>query len=164
MELILPRLGVPTLSLIDDDVYQKIKHKKWFVNNKGYAAARVDGKYALLHRYILGLGADDKCFVDHINCNRLDNRLSNLRTCTFTENIRNKPVYKNNVSGFKGVNRRINSDGSLSFRARIRCDKKLIQLGTYRTALEAALAYDAKALELFGEFAHLNFNQESKVG
>lgn len=164
MEMILSKKGVPTPVLIDADVFHKIKHKKWFINNKGYAAGTNQGKYILLHRFILNLQPGDKICVDHKNHNRLDNRLKNLRTCSFAENLKNQRIYKNNASGFKGVNRRLRSDGSYSFRARIRNNGVLVQLGTYNTAEEAALAYDKKAVELFGDFAHQNFPPGKMVG
>lgn len=90
--------------------------------------------------------------VDHINKNKLDNRIENLRLCTPTENNMNRGISKNNTSGYKGV-RQIGE----KWEARIGYKYRLISIGRYRTSEEAAIAYDRKAKELFGDFAYLNF-------
>lgn len=163
MEFIVNKCGVPTVTLIDKEIFIKISNRKWFINNRNYVSARIKGKYTLLHRFILNLNHGEKIFVDHINLNRLDNRMSNLRLCTFADNLKNKVVYKNNKSGLKGVNKRIKLDGSFSYRARIKKDGVLIQLGTYKNPNDAAIAYDKKAAELFGEFANLNFKSKDQI-
>ncbi len=90
--------------------------------------------------------------VDHIDGNKLNCRRANLRTCTHAENIRNRKKHKNGSSRFKGVH----NDG-VRWRARIKLNGKAKSLGTYRTEIEAALAYDRAAREMFGEFARPNF-------
>ena len=156
MEFLVPKNGLLTVTYLDPESFEKIKHRKWFINNRNYVACSINRKYTLLHRFILDLEHGNKTCVDHINANRLDNRLSNFRKCTFAENLRNQRVYKNNISGYKGVNKRLRSDGQFSYRARIRHEGHLFQLGTFSNPEDAALAYNHKALELFGEFASLN--------
>ena len=97
---------------------------------------------------------DPKIEVDHINQNKLDNRKSNLRLCSHSQNGINKYKQSNNSSGFKGVcfNKR-----RQKFMAFINKDKKRTYIGYFETAEEAGKAYDKKAKELFGEFACLNF-------
>jgi hypothetical protein len=90
--------------------------------------------------------------VDHINGNKRDNRIENLRLCTRSENAMNRGKSKNNISGYKGV-RQVGS----KWEARIGYRYKLICIGTYNLKEEAARAYDKKAIELFGDFAYLNF-------
>ena len=148
---------------IDSSSYFEVYEMSWFVNNRGYVATKVKGKYTLLHRYILGLEHGDERCVDHINLNRLDNRLSNLRICSFKENLQNKPKYKVGRSKYAGVDIRTTSDGSISYRARIRHEGKCIGLGTYKTEEEAALAFDKKATELRGRFTYLNFREAKGV-
>ena len=93
--------------------------------------------------------------VDHINQDPLDNRRQNLRLATRSQNAANLGPYANNTSGYKGVD--FNRG---KWRARITQDGVRYFLGTFDTAEDAARAYDQKALELFGEFASLNFSEE----
>lgn len=101
----------------------------------------------LMHAFLTGWSR-----VDHINGNGLDNRRANLRPATHAQNMRNKPMYRNNRSGFKGVYRRKNR-----WCAQIKHEGKLRHLGSFAAAEEAARAYDIAARELFGEFARPNF-------
>ena len=95
--------------------------------------------------------------VDHINGNPLDNRKSNLRICTNAENQRNKGVYKNNKSGYKGVHW---FKRDKKWQAQIKHNNKSIHIGLYEDKEEAARAYDKKAKELHGNFKNLNFPDE----
>lgn len=105
-----------------------------------------------MHRVIMCPGPG--MVVDHINGDSLDNRRINLRVCLPCENAKNRRVGINNRSGFKGVNW---VKSHKQFVAKIgRCRSKDF-LGYYRTAIEAANAYDDAAVEHFGEYANLNF-------
>ena len=95
--------------------------------------------------------------IDHINHNGLDNRRENLRICTNAENNRHRRKPKNNTSGYKGV---CWDKSKKKWRARIEKDNKNIHIGYYNILEEAARAYDAKAKELFGKYAQLNFPEE----
>jgi hypothetical protein len=79
----------------------------------------------------------EKLYVDHINFDRLDNRLINLRNVTYAENIRNRRVLSSNTSGYKGVNfnRRDNT-----WRVEIKVDGKSKFGGSYTTKEEAISA------------------------
>ena len=115
-----------------------------------------------LHRAIMK--APKGIHVDHINHNGLDNRRQNLRLCTSAENIRNrkKPNSfrgKKTLSKYKGVSMDKRAKQNPWFFQIIFEGKKQCKYG-FSTAEEAARAYDAKAKELFGEFAHLNFPEE----
>lgn len=89
--------------------------------------------------------------IDHINGNGVDNRITNLRRCTNQENQRNRHAVRGK-SRFKGVIRR-----PKSWQACIVLDGIKKNIGCYPTEEEAARAYDAKAVEVFGEFARTNF-------
>lgn len=72
---------------------------------RGYRRVRVDGVLVLAHRIIIAMtsGYWPEHEVDHINGMRDDNRLSNLRCVSRSENLRNKRRYKSNKSGKTGV-------------------------------------------------------------
>ena len=91
--------------------------------------------------------------TDHINHNCLDNRISNLRKCNSSQNNCNKPP-RIVTSKYKGVgwNKEMKK-----WRSRIRINNKEYYLGHFDCEIEAAKAYDTKALELHGEFAYTNF-------
>lgn len=92
---------------------------------------------------------ENKCYVDHIDGDTLNNTLSNLRWATAQENIFNTKCYSNNLLKVKGVQKR----KSGRYRARIRHNGVLISIGNYDTLEEARQAYINKANELFGEFS-----------
>lgn len=65
-----------------------LKQHRWRVHkSSGYLAAKIEGKFTMFHRHILNAKAGDE--IDHINRNRLDNRRSNLRFVTRTQNCFN---------------------------------------------------------------------------
>jgi hypothetical protein len=146
---------------IDDEDYEKLKSYRWVAelhcrSRKPYII-RIDKhssparKY--LHREVLGLPSGKYFQVDHINGDPSDNRKSNLRICEYgAQNAINRPKQKNNTSGFKGVFLR--SPGV--YRAAIRVNQKLLHLGQFKTAEEAAICYNEAATKYFGEFAYLN--------
>jgi hypothetical protein len=133
----------------EDSVFQ---HKWSPVKMRGgriYAYTLINGKITYLHAFLTGAKK-----TDHKDRNGLNNRRSNLRPCTNSQNLANRGKTKNNTSGYKGVWDRHNG----TFAASIRHMYKTYHLGTYQRAEDAARAYDRKALELFGEFAFLNFS------
>lgn len=108
-----------------------------------------------LHRWLIG--AEKGQYVDHKNGDKTDNRRSNLRLCTQGFNLANKNLSSRNTSGYKGVS----WDKQRSkWRSRVIKNRKYYHCGFHVSAELAARAYDAKARELFGEFASLNFPQE----
>ncbi len=90
-------------------------------------------------------------FVDHINRNKLDNRRSNLRSATWSQNNANSNKPRNKT-GYKGV-----YPSKKRWYANIQVNKVPIYIGSFKTPIEAALAYDEAAIKYFGEFASLNF-------
>lgn len=142
-------LGVDAINgyTIVDKKYAYLAKDNWNISHYGYARSAKEKK--LLHRLILD--AASGTVVDHVNGDRLDNRLANIRLCTQSENARNQTIRKNNKSGHKGVTAQ-----SGSYRARIKVDYQTIELGIYKTAVEAARAYNEAAQKYFAEFARLN--------
>ena len=93
--------------------------------------------------------------IDHVNGDRTDDRIANLRPCSRRENARN--MRGRSASGFKGVYR-CNSR-TARWQARISVKDEMINLGTFDTKEEAAAAYDAAARRHYGEFARTNDGQ-----
>lgn len=90
-------------------------------------------------------------YIDHIDGNGLNNRIENLRSCSHSQNMRNRVGTKNSKSIYKGVSCNRNR-----WRARIKIEGKEKHLGTFDTEIEAAQAYNIAALEAFGKFAYVN--------
>ena len=121
-----------------------------------------------MHRQILGLSFGDKSCVDHINCDKLDNRKSNLRICNRTQNNHNIGLSKRNKSGVKGVShhhiKRLRKNGTLYEKhywyAKIRVNGKDRGLGLYTYTDEglekAKIAYNNAAIQYYGAFAYIN--------
>jgi len=95
----------------------------------------------------------DKPFVDHIDTNKLNNCVTNLRWATNRENQGNSIKQSDRSSIYKGV---YYDRSRRKWMARITIHGTMVNLGRYQTEVEAARAYNAKALEVFGEFAKLN--------
>lgn len=117
------------------------------------ASTRVRGKKVqyLLHRSILS-PLHGEC-IDHINGDPLDNRKCNLRIVNHQQNNTNmKRRISKHGNRFKGISTR-----SYGFGSQIRVDGKIKYLGTYRTDVEAAYAYDVASIEYHGAYGRRNF-------
>ncbi len=89
--------------------------------------------------------------IDHVNGNGADNRRANLRIATRSQNGANRGPQKNNTSGYKGVSR-----DKQRWQASITVMGVCHRIGGFDTPEEAAVAYDIRAREVFGEYAKLN--------
>lgn len=137
--------------LVDNQDYDKVSQFNWSLVTKGYAITGGRGATMAMHRFILGLVKEDKIEVDHVNGNKLDNRKSNLRLATPSQNRWNTTKRKHNTSGYKGVYYHYGK-----WQARIGINYREITLGTFNKPEKAAEAYNDAARVLHGEFAKLN--------
>jgi hypothetical protein len=112
---------------------------------RGYLRGGGRKRWILLHRLLLN--ASKGVEVDHRNRDGLDNRRSNLRLATRSQNRANTRAV-GGTSIYKGVTR-----AGKAWQAEIACK----YIGRFPTEGAAARAYDAAAREVFGEFAYLNF-------
>jgi len=136
-------------AVVDDEDYPELSKHKWMFSGSGYASRT--NKSILMHRVIMS--APRGLEVDHINMDKLDNRKENLRLCTPTQNRMNTGLRSNNKTGYKGV---FYYKRTGKYAVAIAYLKKRIHLGYYDSAEEAALVYNKKSKELYGEFARLN--------
>lgn len=144
--------------LISKESFELVIQFNWYLGKDGYPVTYGTddrkiryGKGLKLHRMLFP-NIQSGYVVDHINHDRLDNRMSNLRVCTQKENNYNKSKLKG--FAYKGVVK--NKNGLFS--AKISKDGKTHQINNIATEKEAAQIYDLMAEELFGEYAGKNFN------
>lgn len=139
--------------LIDSKDYDRVSQFTWTVRNergRRYVVRTTrENRTIRLHRFINE--TPDGLDTDHINGNGLDNRRSNLRAATRSQNNANQRA-RSGTSPLKGVYRHYNS-GVKQWRAAIRIDGRRKYLGLFRTPEEAHTAYCVAARVLFGHFA-----------
>jgi hypothetical protein len=124
------------------------------MTHQGYLRIKVCGNPHQAHRliWLMHYGSFPTGQVDHIDRDKSNNKIENLREVTGQQNNFNSKSRKGS-SQFKGVN--VRKCGKWA--ARIRKDGKQFNIGEYATEEMAAKAYDKKAREFFGVFAYLNF-------
>ena len=131
-----------------------------WVNGMGYHLIEIrhhNKRKALTVHKLLGEcwidNHEDKPCIDHIDGNRTNNAISNLRWCTHVENQRNRQVTGRGSSAYKGVTWH---KASGKWTAQISVDGHNRHLGYFTDEREAARAYNAAAQDLFGEYACIN--------
>lgn len=156
-------LGKGLHALVDVADLPKIRGYNWrprLDSGIWYVKAHIpgSGKHGakiLLHRLIMDAQPGQK--VDHKSGDGLDNRRSNLRLCTNAENARNAAPHRYGkiTSQLKGI---YFDKQRGKYRVSIQHCGRKINLGRFADERTAALAYDAMARKLFGEFARCNFS------
>lgn len=133
------------------------------VTSEGYVRITIDGGRYLAHRlaWLYMMGEWPAELVDHRDVNTGNNRWSNLRAATKSQNKMNEKTRRDNRTGLKGVHYRefvVYRNGSKAkrlspFAAVIKEGHKQKTIGYFRTAEQAHAAYCERASQLFGEFA-----------
>lgn len=139
----------------DKDDYEKIKDFYWRVHSHKYVSTRMFnydvGKktQVQLHRFIMNPLPNQE--VNHINHDPFDNRKSNLRIVSTSQNQMNTIISVRNTSGVKGVNWDITSN---KWRARICIDGKRISLGCFDSIELASKAREEAEKKYYGEYRY----------
>lgn len=154
--------------MVDDEDYEELMQYNWHAykhrntyyairNVELYPGARTTVK---MHRQIMRALPGE--IIDHKNGKGLDCQRENLRIATSSQNAANKRAMVGSTSRFKGVSWH-KQHGKWYSCIYSKDKKKHVFIGLYDDEAEAAKAYDRKAIELFGEFAKLNFPQHQDV-
>lgn len=126
------------------------------VTASGYVSIKVDYIEYYAHRlawlYVKEEWPQGR--IDHEDRNLVNNKFSNLRLATCSENAANTSARGHNTTGFKGVSRK---RGRSRYIVQIGYKGSKLYVGTFDTAEEAAAVYDREAIRLFGPFACVNF-------
>lgn len=140
-------------TIVDDEDYEELSKYKWHTAN-GYVVRHVSSKPDIreyMHRAVnktpVGL------VTDHINGDKLDNRRSNLRAATVSQNGANTLKRRSYGNFSKGVS--LHRKTGL-WRARLQVKGKPVMCKYFKTPEEARVAYQQAAKKLFGEFARLD--------
>lgn len=151
------------VAIVDDADYAKVAAHKWRAqvsSSTVYAfrnLPRSQGrKWVSLHTFIMN--PPNGLEIDHRDWNGLNCQRSNLRVANRGQNMCNRRRPINNSSGYKGVSW---SKKGQKWQAHIQFKRQQFHLGLFVEAVTAAQTYDAKARELFGEFAVLNFPEKA---
>lgn len=145
------------IALVDDNDFDSLSKYRWYclVQGKQRYAVRCEtktGRKISMHREIMGF---PNSLIDHINRNGLDNRRSNLRLASKSENARNSHRSRTAKSGYRGVYFYKHGNPK-KWNARIMINCQEISLGYFKTPEEGAIAYNSAAQKYHGEFAVLN--------
>ena len=121
------------------------------IDGKGYLRVSIKKRVCLVHRIIWTM-VHGSCppMLDHINGDKLDNRIENLRPCTNEQNQQNAGRLQSNTTGVKGVDWQ---HARKRYRARIHVERKRVTLGYFDTLEEAATAIKEARSAYHGEFA-----------
>lgn len=146
--------------IVDDDDYEELSKYIWTYHKEHKSEYAVTaskdefGKYRTkkMHRMIMGIN-DRHILIDHVDGNGLNNQRSNLRLANYSTNQANKKRLHNKKSKYKGVYFQSNTQ---KWKSGVMKDGKYFHLGYFKTEEHAAMAYNIKAKELFGEFACIN--------
>ena len=148
-------------AFVDDEDFDFLNRFVWYINRsdeKIYANTMllINGKQAKISMHRLLVAKQSTSPVDHRDHNTLNNQKENLRVCSLAGNSQNQLKTKRKTSSiYKGVHR-----GKHNWVAQINSmtiKGNHAYLGSFKSEVDAAKAYDKAAIERFGEYANLNF-------
>lgn len=134
-------------TLVDDEDYEQLAQHSWCLSDGYVVRSGYPEGFIYMHRQLLGF---PELHVDHRDGNKLNNqRRTNLREATVSQNMANNRRRKDNTSGFKGVSQRRDNFRYTSY---VNFENKRHCTGCFDTAEEAAGARNTLAVQLHGEF------------
>ena len=149
----LPLTNDSRFTVIDDEDYEICSSYRWHLN-KRYIRTIVKNRPIYLSLLVMFQGGPRKLYVDHIDGDPLNNRRSNLRVATNSQNQANRKRLTTNTSGYRGVTWHRCAE---KWQASIKVNGMSKHLGLFVDARMAAEAYDKAAVEYFGQFSNPNF-------
>jgi hypothetical protein len=147
--------NVRAYALVSPEDYERVMIRRWYLGSLGYvmSAHNRNEERIYLHRYVLGLKKGDKQQCDHISGDRLDNRRSNLRFATASQNGQNSNGWSRSSSAYRGVSWNVRQQ---KWQAYATINRVQHYLGVFADELEAA----SVAAEFRAE--NMPFSQEYK--
>lgn len=147
-------------AMVDDEDFEFLNQYKWFaVCRKHTVYPKRKKRQGKKHLFITMaselLKVPEGMQIDHRDRNGLNAQKCNLRMASPGQQLANQGLKKATLSGFKGVRKKIYKT-SIYYDAKIRKDGRDVYCGCFDDPRKAAAAYDAKAIELWGEFACTN--------
>lgn len=144
--------------IVDPWKFEEVRRHKWHLSSDGKTImARIDGESVTIGRFLLGI-INPKKVADHFDRSIYNNLMINLREVTYSQNNCNRSIKRNATSKFRGVFERKDRG---YYRANININGKTIDLGKFSREEDAARAFDKAALKYHGEWAQLNFPEET---
>jgi len=138
----------------DLDDYEIIKNYTWHLRNDGYVGSSYYYRSILMHRLIMGVLDEKDAIIDHVHMERKnDNRKSNLRFSTKSQNEMNIPIRSNNTSGVTGVSF---AKSNNKWHAYISKDGKRDNLGWFDRFEDAVDAREEAEEKYFGDRSYAN--------
>jgi hypothetical protein len=137
---------------VEKGIKAKVGQEAGYTSNTGYLILQFNYKSYMVHRVIYELlkgNIPKGYFIDHIDRNKSNNKIENLRLVTPKQNCYNSDARPNNKLGTKGVHYHKNKN---KYQAQIKDNGVAIYLGQFDTPEEAKEAYEKAAKRLHGEF------------
>lgn len=139
--------------IFDIDDFEKIKQFHWYEENNGYIRSSGKKKEDKVHIHRLIMGFPNNMNIDHINHDTFDNRKTNLRIVTVSQNAMNHIKGSNNTSGITGV---VWVKDRNKWKSQIKANGRIIFLGEYSNFEEAIKARKEAEERYFGEYSYDN--------